>query len=88
MTNRLSDLVEDEFKEEERDKMVLGPKSESNWEINNYGKCINQFPPNTMRSIRRYESINKKICRQKMSIISNEICIGRVWASALRPDPP
>ena len=45
------------------------------WEINNYGKYINQFPPNTIKSIRQYERINKKICRQKMSIIFNEIYI-------------
>ena len=38
-------------------------------------KYINQFPPNTIRSIRQYERINKKICRQKMSILFNEICI-------------
>ena len=50
-------------------------RAESTWEINNYGKYINQFPPNTIKSIRQYERINKKICRQKMSIIFNEICI-------------
>ena len=33
------------------------------------------FPPNTIKSIRQYGRINKKICRQKMSIIFNEICI-------------
>ena len=50
-------------------------RAESIWEINNYAKYINQFPPNTIKSIRQYERINKKICRQKMSIILNEICI-------------
>ena len=50
-------------------------RTESTWEINNYGKCINQFPPNTIKSIRQYERINKKICRQKMSIMFKEICI-------------
>ena len=49
--------------------------AESTWEINNYGKYIKQFPPNTIKSIRQYERINKKICRQKMSIMFNEICI-------------
>ena len=53
-----------------------GPKlAESTWEINNYGKYINQFPPNTIKSIRQYERINKEICRQKISIMFNEICI-------------
>ena len=36
---------------------------------------INQFPPNTIKAIREYERIQKKICRQKMSIMFNEICI-------------
>ena len=31
--------------------------------------------PSTITSIRQYERINKKIYRQKMSIIFNEICI-------------
>ena len=50
-------------------------RAESTWDINNYGKYINQFPPNTRKSIRQYEKINKKICRQKMSIMFNKICI-------------
>ena len=49
-------------------------QAESICEINNYGKYINQLPPNTIKSI-QYERINKKICRQKMSIIFHEICI-------------
>ena len=31
----------------------------------NYGKLINQFPPDNIKSIRQQESINTKICRQK-----------------------
>ena len=50
-------------------------RAESTWEINNYGKYINQFPPNIIKSIQQYERINKKICRQKLSIMFNEICI-------------
>ena len=50
-------------------------RAERTWEINNYGKYINQFPPNTIKSIQLYERINKKICRQKMSIMLNRICI-------------
>ena len=48
---------------------------ESTWEINNHGKYINQFPLKIIKSIRQYEKINKKICRQKMSIMFNEIYI-------------
>ena len=55
--------------------MIAQSRAESTWEIDNYGKYINQFPPNTIKSIRQYERINKKICRQKMSIMFNEICI-------------
>ena len=55
--------------------MMAQSQAESTWEINNYGKCINQFPPNTIESKGQYERINKKICRQKMSIIFNKICI-------------
>ena len=46
-----------------------------NWLITNYGRFINQFPPNIVRSIRQFERINKKICRQKMSLMFNQIYI-------------
>ena len=36
---------------------------------------INQFPLNTIKVIREFEQIQKKICRHKMSIMFNEICI-------------
>ena len=55
--------------------MMAQSRAESTREINNYGSYINQFLPNIIKSIRQYERINKKICRQKMSIIFNEICI-------------
>ena len=55
--------------------MMAQSLAKSSWEINNCGKYINQFPLNTIKSIRQYERINKKICRQKMCIIFNEICI-------------
>ena len=55
--------------------MMVQSRAESIWEINNCGKYINQFPPNTIKSIRQYERINKKIYRQKISIVFNEICI-------------
>ena len=55
--------------------MAAQSREESTWDINNYGKYTNQFAPNTIKSIRQYERINKKICGQKMSIMFNEICI-------------
>ena len=53
-------------------------RSESTWDIYNYGQKINQFPSNTIKARREYELIQKKIRRQKMSIIFNEICI-YIW---------
>ena len=53
-----------------------GPKSpESTRDTYNYGQYINQFPPNTIKVIREFERIQKKIYRHKMSIMFNEICI-------------
>ena len=40
--------------------MMTQSRAESTWEINNYGRYIYQFPPNTIKSIRQYEKINKK----------------------------
>ena len=50
-------------------------RAESTKDTYNYGPYINQFPPNTIKVIREYERIQKKICRHKMSIMFNEICI-------------
>ena len=50
-------------------------RAESTRDTYNYGQYINQFPPNTIKAIREYERIQKKICWQKMSIMVNEICI-------------
>ena len=55
--------------------MMAQSRAESTRDIYNYGQYINQFPPNTIKAIRQYEQIQKKICRQKMSIMFNEICI-------------
>ena len=59
--------------------MMAQSRAESTWEINNYGKYINQLPPNTIKSIRRYERTNKKIWGQKMCIMFNEICIYYIY---------
>ena len=55
--------------------MMAESWAESTWEITNYGGFINHFPPNIIRSIRQFERINKKTCRQKMSIMFNQIYI-------------
>ena len=49
--------------------------AESTKDTYNYGQYINQFLSNTIKAIRQYERTQKKICRQKMSIMFNEICM-------------
>ena len=55
--------------------MMAQSQAESTKDTYNYGQYINQFPPNTMKVIREFERIQKKICRHKMSIMFNEIYI-------------
>ena len=55
--------------------MMAQSLSESTRDTYNNGQYINQFLPNTLKAIRQYERIQKKICRHKMSIMFNEICI-------------
>ena len=55
--------------------MMAKSRAESTRDTYNYGQYINQFPPNMMKAIREYERIQKKIYRQKMSIMFPEICI-------------
>ena len=55
--------------------MMTQSRAESTRDTCNYGQYINQFPPNTIKVIREFERIQKKICRHKMSIMFNEICI-------------
>ena len=50
-------------------------RAESTRDTYNYGQYLNQFPPNMIKVIREFERIQKKICRDKMSIMFNEICI-------------
>ena len=74
--------------------MMAQSWAESTWQITNYGRFINQFPSNVIRSIRQFERINKKICRQKISIMFSQKCtndemlpnrfigqVGRVFAN-------
>ena len=55
--------------------MMAQSRTESTRDAYNYGQYINQFLPNTIKVIREFERIQKKICRHKMSIMFNEICI-------------
>ena len=55
--------------------MMAQSRAESTRDTYNYGQYINQFPPNTMKVIREFERIQKKISRHKMSIMFYEICI-------------
>ena len=57
--------------------MMAQSWTESSRDAYNYGQYINQFPPNMIKEIREFERIQKKICRQKMSIMFNEICINK-----------
>ena len=50
-------------------------QAESTRDTCNYGQCINQFPQNMIKVIWEFERIQKKICRHKMSIMFNKICI-------------
>ena len=52
--------------------MMAQSRAESTWEINNYGRYINQFPPNIIKSIRRYERINKKYVDKKYLLYSTK----------------
>ena len=49
-------------------------RAESTRYTYNYGQYINQLSPNTIKVIREFERIQKKICRHKMSFMFNEIC--------------
>ena len=55
--------------------MMAQSRAESTRDTYNYGQYLNQFPPNTIKVIPEIERIQKKICRHKISIMFNEICI-------------
>ena len=62
--------------------MMAQSRTESTRDTYNYVQYINQFLPNTIKAIRQYERIQKKICRQKMSIICNKIYINEEMLQA------
>ena len=49
--------------------------AESTWEITNYGRIINQFPPNIIRSIQQFERINKKYVDKNVYYVQSNIYI-------------
>ena len=55
--------------------MMVQDWAENIRETINYERFINQFPPDIIRLIHQLERINIKICRQKMSMIFNQIYI-------------
>ena len=55
--------------------MMAQSRAQSTRDTYNYGQYINQFPQNTIKVIREFERIQKKIWRHKMSIMFNEISI-------------
>ena len=55
--------------------MMAQSWAESTRDTCNYGQYINQFPRNTIKVIQEFERIQKKMCRHKMSVMFNEICI-------------
>ena len=63
--------------------MMAQSRAESTRDTYNYGQYLNQFPPNTIKVIREFERIQKKICRHKMSIMFNEICINEKMLALL-----
>ena len=55
--------------------MMAQSRAESTRDTYNYGQYLNQFPLNTIKVIREFARIHKRICRHKISIMFNEICI-------------
>ena len=53
--------------------MMTQDLSKSIKETINYGRFINQSPPDTIKSIQRLKRINTKISRQRISILFNHI---------------
>ena len=43
--------------------MMAQSRAESTRDTYNYGQYLNQFPPNTIKVIREFERIQKRICR-------------------------
>ena len=55
--------------------MMTQSRAEGTCEINNYGKFINQFQPNIIKSIRRFERIKKKYVDKNVYYVQSNIYI-------------
>ena len=55
--------------------MMARDRPESTWEPINYGRFITRFPPDTINWMRGLDRIITKVCKQRMSILFNQICI-------------
>ena len=55
--------------------MMAQDRTESIVEPINHERFINQFPPDTIKSMRELEKINPKMCRQRMSLLFNQVYI-------------
>ena len=55
--------------------MMAQDRAENTRVTISYGSFINQFTPDTIKSIWQLEKTYTKICRQNMSKLFNEICI-------------
>ena len=55
--------------------MMAQDQAESSWIPTCYESFINQFPADTVKSMRQLERTYTKMCKQKMSVLFNEICI-------------
>ena len=55
--------------------MMAQDRTESNKEPINHKRDINQFPLNAIKLMQWHEKINIKMCRQRMSILFNQIFI-------------
>ena len=49
--------------------------AESTWEINNYGKYINQFPPNTKNQYGNKKGSTRKYVDRKCLLYSTKIVL-------------
>ena len=65
--------------------MMAQNRTESTWDIFNYEKYINQFPPNTIKEIRQYKRINKKICEQYWTSPGGNTPQGSIYTATSLP---
>ena len=71
--------------------MVAQRRTESTREIYDYGRFINQFPLNIIRSILQYEKINNKYIDKKCLLCSMKYvfitCIHMIYTHIMNSEP-